>query len=245
MTSLRKRASALLSLSLCLLASASCRTASEPAANETSANGSIVSTTPPFQTREPDRYRATRTITIFTPNSETIATTTLIAKDGPLRREQPEDSLPQVIYLDLLEGRFVLLPETRVYAAATPDETNTDAGAENNSPDRLLHLEPINTTYQSLGTEVIAGRNTHKYRIIVNGSAPENVSQLETLMWINEALKMPIKTETKSADGTRVTIELSDISLNPDNELFQIPAGYEKIAYGDLRKQLKGARLNP
>lgn len=223
---------------------ASCRTASEPTTNETSTNDIVVSTTPPFRTKEPDRYRATRTITIFTPDGQTIVTKTSIAKDGPLRREEPEDS-SRVVYLDLIEGRFVLLPEAKVYAAATPDADNSEAGIEDNSPDRLLHLEPINTTYQSLGSEVIAGRNTQKYRITVNGSAPENVSQNETLMWIDETLSMPIKSETKSADGTRTTMELSDIDLNPDNGLFQIPAGYEKIAFGDLRKQLKGARLNP
>jgi hypothetical protein len=224
---------------------ASCRTANESTTNETPASNIVVSTSPPFQTKEPDRYRATRTITISTPDGETIVTKTSIAKDGPLRREEPEDSSPPVVYLDLIEGRFVLLPEANVYALATPDEGNSEADPEDNSPDRLLHLEPINTTYQSLGTEVIGGRNTQKYRITVNGSAPENVSQTETLMWIDEALSMPIKSETKSAGGARTTMELSDIDLNPDNKLFQIPTGYEKIAFGDLRKQLKGPRLNP
>ncbi len=242
---MRRQKSAPLLLSLCLLAIASCRTANEPAPNEVQATGTVVSTTPPFQTKEPDRYRAIRTITIFTPQDETIVTRTSIAKDGPLRREEPETSSPRVVYLDLIEGRFVLLPEAKVYAAATPDGDNTEPDTEDNSPDRLLHMEPVSTTYQSLGAEVIAGRNTHKYRIVVNGSASENVSQNETLMWIDEALNMPIKSETKSADGTRTTMELSNITQDADNGLFQIPAGYGKIAFGDLRKQLKGARLNP
>lgn len=245
MTPVRSQVSALLSLSLCLLALASCRSAGEPAPHEAAPAELLTSTTPPFQTNEPDRYRATRTITIFTPNRETVVSKTSIAKDGPLRREEPENSSPRVVYLDLIEGRFVLLPEANVYAAATPDEPTTEAGTEDNSPDRLLHLEPINTTYQSLGPETIAGRNTQKYRITVNASAPESVSQNETLMWIDEALSMPIRSETKSGDGTRTMMELSNIDLNPDTGLFQIPAGYEKIPFGDLRKQLKGARLNP
>jgi hypothetical protein len=239
--SVRRQRRALLWLFLCLLAFASCRSANEP--NEAPATGTIVSTTPPFQTKEPDRYRATRTITSSTPGGETIVTKTAIAKDGPLRREEPESSSPRVVYLDLIEGRFVLLPDARVYAAAAADDGEPDT--EDNTPDRLLHLEPINTTYQLLGTETIAGRNAQKYRIVVNGSASENVTQNETLMWIDETLNMPIRSETKSADGTRTTMELSDITLNPDNGLFQIPTGYEKIAFGDLRKQLKTSRLNP
>lgn len=242
MTFVRRQSRALLSLVICLLAFASCRTASESTSNATPTSDTLVSTTPPFQTKEPDRYRATRTITTATPNGETIVAKTSIAKDGPLRREEPEGSSPRVVYLDLIEGRFVLLPDAKVYAAATPDDS---ADTEDNSPDRLLHLEPVSTTYQSLGSETIAGRNTHKYRIVVNGSAPENVTQNETLMWIDEALNMPIRSETKSGDGTRTTMELSDITLNPDSGLFQIPTGYEKIGFGDLRKQLKGSRLNP
>lgn len=243
MRAVRTQRRALLSLSLCLLALASCRTANESPTSETSAPSTVVSTIPPFQTREPDRYRATRTITIFTPNGETIVTKTGIARDGPQRREAVESSTPRVVYLDVVEGRFVLLPDAKVYAAVTADEDSTET--EDNSPDRLLHLEPVSTTYQSLGTEVIAGRNAHKYRIVVNGSATENVTQNETLMWIDETFNMPIRSETKSGDGTRTTMELSDITLDPDNGLFQIPTDYEKIAFGDLRKQLKGSRLNP
>jgi outer membrane lipoprotein-sorting protein len=239
----RRQRRALLWLSLCLLACASCRTANESAPNEAPATGTTVSTTPPFQTKEPDRYRATRTITISTPNGETIVTKTAIAKDGPLRREEPQDASPRVVYLEVIEGRFVLLPDARVYAAATPDDAEPDT--EDNSPDRLLHLEPINTTYQSLGTETIAGRSAQKYRIVVNSSASENVTPNETLMWIDETLNMPIRSETKSADGARTTMELSDIMFNPDNALFQIPTGYEKIAFGELHKQLKASRLNP
>jgi outer membrane lipoprotein-sorting protein len=239
MTPVRTQTRALLLVSLCLLAIASCRTANDSAVHETSAGETVVSSTPPFQTKEPDRYRAIRTITIFTPDGETKVTKTAIAKDGPLRREETERSSPRVVYLDLIEGRFVLLPDAKLYAAAAPEETEPDT--EDNSPDRLLHLEPVSTTYQSLGTETIGDRTAHKYRVVVNGSAPGNVSRNETLMWIDETLNMPIRSETKSADGTRTTMELSDITLNPDNQLFQIPTDYEKIAFRDLRKQLKGS----
>jgi outer membrane lipoprotein-sorting protein len=109
----------------------------------------------------------------------------------------------------------------------------------------LLHTEPINTTYQALGKEVIDGRTTNKYRIVVNNPAAENVTPNETLMWIDEILTMPIRSETKSAGGARVTMQLSDIVLVPKTQLFQIPANYEKIAFRDLWKQRNSARLNP
>jgi len=246
MSVVRRRRSALLSLSLCLLSVASCRNAGEPATNENAATEIVVSTTPPFQTKEPDRYHATRTITIVPSNGETVVTKTSIAKDGPLRREESETASQRIVYLETREGRFVLLPEAKVYAAVTAeDEAAIDAETEETSPDRLLHLEPISTSYQSMGTEVIAGRNARKYRVTVNSSASENVTQNETFIWIDETLNMPVKSETKSADGTRTTMELSDVAVDPDFGLFEVPAGYEKIPFNELRKQLKAARLNP
>ena len=225
---------------LFVLASTSCRVANEPVVNSNTSPEPVVSTTPPFQTREPDRYQATRTITTVTPNGETIVTKTLIARDGPLRREESDT----VVYLELLEGRFVVLPDQQVYAAATAEDQIPSEDGEN-SPDRLLHTDAISATYQLLGTEVIGGRNTKKYRIVVNSPAAENVTQNETLMWIDETLTMPVKSETKSADGTRTAMELSDVVLAPDKQLFQIPANYEKISLRDLWKQLKSARMNP
>ena len=222
-----------------LLASTSCRVTNEPAANSNTAPETIVSTTPPFQTREPDRYQATRTITIVTAKGETTVTKTLIARDGPLRREESD----AVVYLQLSEGSFVLLPAQQVYAAVTADDKLETE--DENFPDRLLHTDPISATYQSFGTETIGGRKAKKYGVVVNNPAAENVTRNETIMWIDETLMMPVKSETKSADGTRTTMELNDIVLAPHKELFQIPANFEKIAFRELWKQRKSARLNP
>jgi outer membrane lipoprotein-sorting protein len=89
-----------------------------------------------------------------------------------------------------------------------------------------------------MGSESISGRNANKYRIVVNSSAAGNVSQSETLMWIDEALQMPIRSETKSADGTRVTMEVTEIKLDVDGRLFAIPEDYQKIKLSELRKRL-------
>lgn len=242
MSSARAHQSALISLALCVLAITSCRTGYEPVASESTPTDIVVSTTPPFQTKEPQRYSATRTITTFTNNGDSITTKTLIARDGPMRREEQNG----IVYLDLAEGRFVLLPEQKIYAAATDeDRPATLEEGEENSPDRLLHADPISTTYQPLGSETVGGRSATKYRIVVNNSRPENVSLNETLMWIDDTLNMPIKSETKSPDGTRTVMELSGVALDADKQLFQIPAGFEKIAFSALQKQLRAARLNP
>ena len=57
-------------------------------------------------------------------------------------------------------------------------------------------------------------------------------------MWIDEALQMPVRSETKSADGTRVTMELSEIKLEVDKDLFKVPKDFQKLTFSELRKRL-------
>jgi len=227
-----KRAAALMTVSV--LVFASCRSQSESIT--TSGNQSsdtVVSSTPPFQTKEPERYRAVRTITTVNAAGETLVTKSSVARAGELRRHESES----VVYLDVPEGKFVLLPREKVYTDLTENRTIT-TDEDEASPERLLHEDSERTSYQKLGTEVIAGRNANKYRIVVNSSTAANVSQSETVMWIDEALQMPVRSEMKSADGTRVTMEVSDIKLEVDNDLFKVPEGYQKLTFSELRKRL-------
>jgi len=242
----RANRSALLLISFCFVAITSCRPATEPTPNETPATDTVVSTTPPFKTKEPEQYSATRTIATFAPNGEKLVESKLIGRDGLMRREESTSGQTRIVYLDSPDGRFILWPEQKIYAAqegdwATPPPSET----EEDSPDRLLHIEPSVTTYQYLGTDTVAGRDTAKYRVVVNSSPTENVNANETLIWIDNTLNMPIKSEMKSRDGVVVVTELTDIKVPPDKQLFQIPAGYEKIPFSALQKQLKARELNP
>lgn len=224
-------------VALMLLASACAQ--SQRVATETAANDTSVSPTPPFQTKEPERYRATRTITTLSNADIEEITKNLIARDGELRREETDAGGQRVVYLNLAEGRFVLLPEEKVFADATNVEHHESGEESESSPDRLLHTEPISTTYQRLGAETLNGRNTQKYRVVVNSSSGVNVSGSESVVWIDEVLQMPIKSEMKTADGARWMMELTDIVLEVDSGVFRIPEDYKKIAFSELRSRLK------
>ncbi|MCA1576579.1 MAG: hypothetical protein LC794_04345 [Acidobacteria bacterium] len=226
-----------------LMLFASACTQNQTVVTETAANDTVVSSTPPFQTKEPERYRATRTMTTFTATDVEEITKNLIARDGELRREETEVDGQRVVYLNLPEGRFMLLPDDKVFADAKDVDhlaSGLDSDGESEtSPDRLLHTEPISTAYQRIGVESVNGRNTQKYRVVVNSSTGANVSASETVVWVDEALQMPIKSEMKSADGTRWTMELTDIVLEIDPGVFRIPEDYKKIAFSELRARLK------
>jgi hypothetical protein len=240
MTLQRRRGRALIVGSLILLA-LSCRSQSNSTTNENAAADTVVSSTPPFQTKEPDRYRAIRNVTVVGANGQTLITKNLIARDGDLRRAESQVASKTIAYLERPEGKFVLLPSEKIYAEVTPDTslpTNQDPETLERSPEGLLHADVGNTSYQKLGKEAIGQRGTDKYRVVVNAASAANVSVSETLIWIDEALGMPIKSETKSADGTRVLMELSDISVEVDNVLFQIPKDYQKVTLIKFRSRL-------
>lgn len=237
MIAMRKRAGALAAVSVVLLGA--CRSQNESLTNATPSPDTIVSSTPPFQTKEPERYHAVRTITA-TAEGRTVVTKAFVARDGDWRRYEATGTAKTTILLETPEGKFFLLPAEKVYADVTDESRisadQNDEGLES-SPDALLNTDGSKTSYQKLGSEVIAGRNTNKYRIVVNSPAPANVSQSETLMWIDEALQMPIRSETKS-EGTHVTMEISEIKLEADKSLFTIPEGYQKVSFEEFRKRL-------
>ena len=204
-------------------------------------NEPAVSSTPPFQTKEPERYRATRTITTVAASGETTVNKNRIARDGELRRDEQQSEALRAVYLNLRDGvSVVLLQEEKLFVDFS-DLSEEIARVEEpeNLPERLLHAAPKGTTYQHIGAETIAGRNTQKYRVVVNSSPDPNVSVSETVIWVDDALQMPIKSETKSSNGTRITMELSEIVLDADQSLFRVPEGYKKISIDELGKRLK------
>ena len=215
-----------------------CTSQNQPAPTNSASADTIVASTPPFQTKEPERYHATRTITIVTANGKTVVTKSSIARDGDRRRHESETLSKRVAYLDLPEGRFVLLLDDKLYADLAAETDSPISEDEEITPERLLHDDVGTTSYQNLGKEVVAGRNSNKYRTVVNSSSGGNVSHSETLIWIDEALNMPIKSETTSPDGTRITMELSNVTLDVDQGIFQVPNDYGKIAFSELRKRL-------
>jgi hypothetical protein len=174
-----------------------------------------------------------------------VETKALLAKDGDMRRDEYQTQANQkIVYLDLPAGRFILLPEAKLYAdlssaaVGSLDSSDLQDIESESSPDRLLNADPIAASYEKIGGEVVNGRNTSKYRVLVNTSTIGTVSKGETLIWIDEALGMPLKSETVTPNGDRTEMELSEIVLEVDRHLFEIPDGYKKVAERAIRERL-------
>jgi len=216
-------------------ASFACSKGGQPAGQTSPAL--IVASTPPFKTREPETYQAVRSIT-FAPTNEgqSSSAAITIVKDGDRRREEDKSNGKTVVYLDLPAGSFVLLPEEKIYAEIVGPSTSS-ATAEG-FEEGYVHTAPIQSTYENLGTESLNGTTTTKYKVTVNSANNGNVTQSETLIWIDDGLGMPIKSVTRSASGTR-NMELSQVKLSIDKSLLEIPKGFQKVEMQVLQQRMR------
>jgi hypothetical protein len=209
---------------------------------------------PPFATREPEAYQAKR-ITTFTeaaPDNLDVAApqrvvTVLLARLGEQRREEYEaEPIGTVVYLENPGGRFVLLPQAKLYADANEAENESaaplDTLSETIAPDLLLNAQLPAIQYQKLGVEVIVGLVTTKYRVITDTNKNEN------FVWVDEQLGMPVASRYTSAEAnrsTRVTMELRDIRTAVDPRIFVLPADYRKVAASQLLELIRARKTTP
>jgi len=181
---------------------------------------------------------------MFTPSDsgQSSTSTVTIARDGDKRREEDNSAGKRVVYLDLPEGNFVLIPDEKIYAETVGPGAFVRGQQGQESQDGFeevyVHTAPIQSTYQNLGAETVNGTSTTKYKVTVNSETNGSVSESETLIWIDGALGMPVKSETHSAAGTR-RMELSRVSLSVDKALFAIPKGYQKVEMQVLQQRIK------
>jgi len=209
---------------------------------------------PPFSTKEPERYQATRIITIDGEADRTApsVTTIRIARDGDRRREDYESETElQTSYIETPAVTFILLSAKKLYAAvdsasarAGPVDQTEDNGVDF-SPERLLNESNAVARYEKLGTESVAGQITTKYRVTSGTATNGTEAGTVTLIWIDETLGMPIRSEAVSAVGDRhskLTVELRNIKLQLDPNIFELPQDYKKVEYSELSKQLKEIR---
>ena len=211
---------------------------------------------PPFSTKEPPTYQATRIISTTdsdTNEAQPVITKVSIARSGESRREDYESEADsRIVYLDTPAGSFVLLPAKKVFAQIKSGATDlplptaeaqAEAGADF-STEALLSEAPT-ARYEKLGTENLSGRLTTKYRVTnarSTGTEPTSTS----LIWVDEVLGMPIRSEMETSEAARrakVIIEMRDIELQVDPKLFELPADYKRIDEAELLKLLRPTGL--
>ncbi len=211
--------------------------------NSTTAAADETSSTPPFPTKEPERYQAT-VVTSGSlggqmPNIPGISALTdrqvFVVRDGDKRRVESE-LLPgvKVAYLQLSSGRYLLYPAKKLYAEVKMDGSDSSQYSGLGSPsdfsaDKLVNTAMAGAKYEKLGSENVNGRMTTKYRVTNARAAGSDQSPSETIIWADEAFGMPIKSETTSQDGSKYSMEMRDIKQEVDQQQFELPKDYQKV----------------
>ncbi|HEY0322466.1 MAG TPA: hypothetical protein VGC66_16040 [Pyrinomonadaceae bacterium] len=232
-------------------AGASCkRTRVEPAANaNTASEADYSATTPPFSTKEPERYQWARVITSVTAgdansaNQPAVSQAVFMARDADKRREDYE--ILQGVKLTVLrlpEGSYTIYPAKKIYAeigsAGNASSTATRNVPPDFSADKLVNASRTGARYEKLGTEEVNGRTTTKYRVTTKGVQTGEAA--ETLIWVDESLGMPIKSESTTKSGTgesKYTVEYKDIKLEADPSLFVLPKDYKKVSQEEIQRE--------
>jgi len=220
---------------------------------ETVEQGAVESSlVPPFSTREPERYQATRVITsvAYTDPAKppvTKVTKTLIARDGDKRREEYDSDRAEMarIYLETPLGRFVMLRSRKIYAdltATAPVEVDPELEATLST--RLLSEDNTTTRYQKLGSESVNGRPATRYRATISRAGTTDTVS-EVLLWIDDDFGIPVRSETSFGEAdrrSRITMELRDLTPKVDPSLFELPKDYRKVDQQRLASEVSAIR---
>src|SRR5947207_10953497 len=166
----------------------------------------------------------------------------LIGRDGDNRREEQNlERSQQTIYIESAAGHFLLLPAQKIYVSLSstserPTDSSDDDLADAFSPDRLLHEFAETTHYQRAGIEMIGARKTSKYFVTVG--EPGADPQTSSVIWVDDELGMPIKSETRDQAGVS-TMELMEISRDLDAHLFEVPGDYKAVDFATFQTELR------
>lgn len=239
---------------LCSALTFACRdsqTPQVPNSNSSETSGAI-SLVPPFSTKEPLRYQAVRILTFTSASYGERTTSTILARDGEKRREEFKNGEGgSVVYLDIPSGEFVLLPSSRLFADLNQavnegSKKSIEGDLADLSPDLLVNQGYSGSTYEKIGTEIIDGRPTVKYRVTAT-SPGQPAMKSETLIWIDEEVGMPVKSETtlSGEHPTTTRMEMRDIKLSVDEHLFAVPVDYQKVDLPVIMERIRGRKQAP
>lgn len=212
----------------------------------------------PFSTKEPALYQAEIVISLpgtpaaNAPDDDAAGQKYFVARDGEKRRTDYELSPKETMSVLEDEGgkTIVLLPQKKCSAeekaaAGSAAPTQGESFTDFLTSGRLA--ENIPTNFESLGKETIGGQALAKFRVrYEKTNGVESIS--EALVWVDEELGMPVRTEFYTLkDGQKtnpVTTEFRNIKLSVDAGVFNKPDGCQNISAGEMQNILWRERLD-
>ncbi len=182
----------------------------------------------PFSAKEPEQFQAEIVIT----TNETERKT-LIARNGANRREDFNFGAKNQLTNLQTDKNYLILPNKKVYA-----ESETAQSISTDDWTNFLTNEWLSEKHDASFEKLEAIDNLTKYRVKLNAS-----DSSEILMFVDETVGLPMKQEfytTNNGQQTLTyTVELNNLKLQTDANLFAVPTDFKKVSIEDFRKILQ------
>lgn len=224
-------------------------------ANANSNTGTDPGSDAGIDVREPDVYRTKIT---FSGEMEGDKKTTLPSISVDYARNQKDRRIAfnipgtgQVIYLDVADKRYVIMPDKKQYAEITPGDTGGVEIPSSLTPGEIVTRLRGTKGANRIGEETLNGRAVIKYKFAgskPSGTAAGEVSA-ESFVYVDKETGLPVRSETlgqgtgqvKGMNGIKLITEMSDIQTTVDPTLFQLPTGLKQISTAEIKQKVQAA----
>ncbi|MBA2340806.1 MAG: hypothetical protein H0V88_10450 [Pyrinomonadaceae bacterium] len=211
-----------------------------------------VNVAPGLDVREPDKYKATFTLSAQTSGGERVQAlpqlTAEVARNGAdhyVKFRTPSNE--EIIYLDRADKRFIVLPKRNQYAELTRDSTGFDI-PRTMTPAQMVQYLQNQRGYERVGEEQMNGRTVIKYRFAGATNTNTQAGQVknETFVFVDKDTGLPLRSElnveaTGQVQGTsalRAVAEMRELQTDFDTSIFNEPTNMNKVAPEQVRQQV-------
>lgn len=194
----------------------------------------------PFSTKEPEIYRAKIVLTNYA-GGEKSQREIFTARRGEKLRCDYEN---KISFLQIGENqKFSINNDKKIYAENTAN--SGVAGETGNQIKDFLTTqwltEKRGATFEKLGAE----NNLTKYLVKFED---ESNAASETLIFVDENLKIPVRQEFYTTGGEQKTLvfsmEIENLKLEAGDELFTLPKDFRKVSLKDFQKTIWVEKFN-
>ena len=246
----------LVMVALTVLAASGCTTAGTSTTNSVNSNASTATAPAPprattLETREPETYSVTNTISIQptgnSPQANVPPMQFSFARMGTDRRVSFKlpDPVGEVVYLEKAPLKYLIFPARNQYVELDPNELGFALG-DVMSPASVIDRLKQRAQYEQIGTDTLNGRTVVKYRFkgAADTRTQAGTAQADSIVYVDQETGLPMRTEidtaTSSGAGARIVTVADSLQFAPEASLFEVPIAMKKVTSAELKQQVQG-----
>jgi hypothetical protein len=204
-----------------------------------------------IESKEPDKYSATMTLSAATSGqqAQAVKTEIKVARNGSDRRYSIDTKIPtvgEIIFLDKADKRYLILPARKQYAELTPELTGFDVG-RSMTPGQLVAYVSRQQGVTLVGEETLNNRPAIKYRLAGKTQTSTTAGEVagETFIYVDKETGLPLRVEgfgqssgnVQGMSGGRAVLETRDLKTDVNAADFELPQGFRQITPEQLKQQ--------